>query len=229
MNWRTATLHDIERLFRALEQAKPDDAQVVERIMNRVESTPNLRHGRITIDSLLQLLDRTEGSIWLPDEVVVLLRRLQHTLTETGGQTTPAFAGWSFSQLLAACDQQVVDSGFTEAHFPLVDDGTGNLPVEEYCFNRVIADLDVVTELGALGFKPVGIKRALEYMATHPQAQLDHIVIVIGANHPAGGRTVVPYFHYSSGVRQICLSWLNGGTYVGTVRFLVVSEPGRNA
>lgn len=75
MDWRNASLNDVERLFRALQQARPDDLELIKQIINRVQPDPELQHGRITISSLLQLLAQTNGSTILPDNIVTLLQQ----------------------------------------------------------------------------------------------------------------------------------------------------------
>lgn len=79
MDLDTITLGDMERLWRAIEAAKSDNPDVVRRVLERVTPNSDLRHSRITIGTIIRLLDQTGGSTVLPDEVVTFLRRLNDT------------------------------------------------------------------------------------------------------------------------------------------------------
>ncbi len=85
-----------------------------------------------------------------------------------------------FKVLLAACRQKsVLHPYFTERYYPLVNDGTKG-PVEEYGFDYEIYGRDAMKTLKEKGFRLVGTKRAMQYIATHSQAQLDHPIVVLG-------------------------------------------------
>ncbi|MEK7139498.1 MAG: hypothetical protein AAB817_02255, partial [Patescibacteria group bacterium] len=82
-----------------------------------------------------------------------------------------------------------------------------------------------VAELAKLGLKPVGIRRAMKYIAAHSDAQLDHPVVVIGAPWTVGGGSVfVPLFRRGGSSRHLYLRWLYGRRFLASVRFLVVRE-----
>ena len=151
-------------------------------------------------------------------------------MTACSSNQAPISNSATFDRLLIATHQDTVNSDFTEGHFPLVDDGTGNLPVEEYGFDRGIKHTEVVAELAKLGLKPVGIKRAMEYIAAYPDAQLDHPIVIIGAQWTgAYGLVRVPIFDRDGSERNLYLLWLDGYWFNASVRFLVVRLPDRQA
>lgn len=225
MDWKKLTLADVCRLVQAIEQAGGNAETVIGDIINRTPPV-DLTYGRVTMESLLNLLAQTAGSTWLPERIVAQLNAPEPGLAEPIADGS----NQSFAQLLAACRQDSVNPDFTEEHFPLVDDGTGTLPVEEYCFGRGIVDREAVAELAKLGLKPVGIKRAMEYIATHPDAQLDHIILVIGAQWMDDyGHIRAPYFYQERSQREIHFTTFDGHEYHDRVHFLVVRLPARSA
>lgn len=87
--------------------------------------------------------------------------------------------GWQ--HLLDACYQHHVSVHITAENFPRVDDGTMGT-VEERCLGYNVASIDKAREeLKKLGYKPVGMRRAMKYIATHLNNQLDHTIVVTGA------------------------------------------------
>jgi hypothetical protein len=129
----------------------------------------------------------------------------------------------TFKSLLAACHQAWVNSDITEDHFPLLDDGTKG-PVEEYCFGKTITGLEAERQLKKMGYKLIGMKRGMEYIAAHPDNQLDHPIIVLGAQWQFPiGNVYVPYFCRFNGKRYLYLIWI-GYEFFSHCRFLVSRE-----
>lgn len=73
MDFHDITLSDVERLLRALQEARPGDPELIKQIINRVQPNQELSNARVTIGSLLKLLKQTGGSTILPDDIVALL------------------------------------------------------------------------------------------------------------------------------------------------------------
>lgn len=73
MDWSNLTLNDIYRLLVALEQNGGE--QFIRGLINRVVPPINFINGRVTINSLLRLLQQTGGSTILPDHIVELLNQ----------------------------------------------------------------------------------------------------------------------------------------------------------
>lgn len=80
MRGEDLTLSDIHRLVVALEQA-PQRPDVIQAIIARVPPEP-IAHGRVTIASLLRLLESTNGSTVLPEAVVQLLNTPEPAMPE---------------------------------------------------------------------------------------------------------------------------------------------------
>lgn len=137
-------------------------------------------------------------------------------------------ASKSFADLLTACGQDFVESDFTEENFPLVDDGTADLPVEEYCFDKELEDGAVIGALRRRGFEPVGVKRAMEWIAANTDAQLKHPIAVIGVKwkRPHSSYVHYPVFYFNNYDRQkprsIGLECLRGIKLQRDMHFLVV-------
>lgn len=130
-----------------------------------------------------------------------------------------------FKVLLAACRQSKLDPYFTEENYPLVDDGTRG-PVEEYSFGFIVCGRDVIKKLQEMGFKFVGTKRAMQYIATHSRAQLAHPLVVLGDPWEYRFRDFyVPVFCKSSirEVRMVDVCSLNVD-FLPCCRFLVSRE-----
>lgn len=136
----------------------------------------------------------------------------------------------SFAQLLDACRQDSVHGDFTEKNFPMVNDWAGNLPAEEYGFDREVIDNEVVAELAKIGYKPVGIHRAMKWIAAHQDAQLAHPIAVIGARwKDRQGHVNFPVFLRVGSERVLGLEQFNGVKFGVGVHFLVVRDPGFSA
>lgn len=71
MDWKNLTISNIRRLVAALEKANP---RLLESLIAR-EPNEVVPHGRVTVESLLNLLEQTGGSTVLPEEMVQQLQR----------------------------------------------------------------------------------------------------------------------------------------------------------
>ncbi len=176
MDWQDLTLADIERLVEAIEQAggNPD---AVKAIIDRtaVRTRP---HGRVTIRTLLTLLEQLGGTTVLPDGVLEFLRRwgLSTPLTPSLPPSTA-----TFDELIAACQFGSVDPSITEERFPVVADGTTG-HIEELPFSN-ITGIEALRRIDEMGYRPVGMRRALEYIAGH-RAEIQGVkkgIAIIGA------------------------------------------------
>lgn len=163
-----------------------------------------------------------------------LSTRLDSVLDFSGGEAwtvgpvqKPA-SSLLFTQLLLACQQSWVNSDVSEAHFPLMYDGTEG-PIEEFCFNRGMAGMDVEAELRKLGFQIVGMKRGMEHIASHLGSQLDHPIAVVGAQWKSLDEDIfVPYFfaHGNSRDRRgLDFRRLSRKSLPPNCHFLVSREP----
>lgn len=138
--------------------------------------------------------------------------------------------GSSFQSFFFACCQDRFSLHFTEENFPLVDDGTGELPIIEYGFDRTVKGIEAEKELQRLGYKPIGIKRTRDYIAAHLDAQKEHPLIVLGAQRNFGvgsGGFRMPYFAWSENQRHCSLGCLLND-FGPDCRFLVVVDQTKN-
>lgn len=74
MDWKTLTLSDIRRLLAALQKASDKPDEFIAGLIAR-EPMEVIPHGRVTVESLFNLLGQTNGSTILPEEIVALLNR----------------------------------------------------------------------------------------------------------------------------------------------------------
>ncbi len=170
---------------------------------------------RITTDQITELLAQDKAGR-------VTRENLQEFLKNPGKVMAIIIA--TFQSLLEACHQSWVNSDINEKNFPLVDDSTKG-SVEEYCLGHDVASgKEAEKELKKLGYKLVGMKRAMEYIAAHPDNQLDHPIVVVGARwqYPDGD-VYVPYFFRSVSKRNLDLDWIDDD-FSSHCRFLVARE-----
>ncbi|MFA6486326.1 MAG: hypothetical protein WCT40_03090 [Candidatus Magasanikbacteria bacterium] len=117
----------------------------------------------------------------------------------------------SFTELLAACRQYCVNNDFIEPSWPLepVAADEREWEVVEHHFDKTVKlkyglamlkDLAMKGEIRLL----VGSRRAMEWIADHPDAQLDHPVIIPLAAQNSDGSLVVPIFarHWDDGQQR---------------------------
>jgi len=131
----------------------------------------------------------------------------------------------TFAELFAACHQDWWADYFAECNFPLLDDdGTGQKDVFACCLGMIHSD-DVESEMKRLNLKPVGIRRAMEYIAKNPGAQMVHPLAVFGSQwkHEDNRQVAIPYFFGREGERYISVRWLNS-SFNENVHFLVVRD-----
>lgn len=129
-----------------------------------------------------------------------------------------------FQRLLADCRQDWVDGNFVEDHFPLKDDSTKG-EIQEHCFKRAITGFAAGKELLRLGFKFIGIRRAMEYIANgRPGVQFEHPVVVLGAEWRYADATYyVPVFHRAIYGNSVALQRVTR-KFNNACRFLVSRE-----
>lgn len=80
MSWTKRTLSDIRRLLATLERTDPN-RDVVQAVIDLTPAEP-MAHGRVTLETLINLLDQLGGTTVLPEEVLALLRQPEPPLTE---------------------------------------------------------------------------------------------------------------------------------------------------
>lgn len=149
---------------------------------------------------LLQLVDKTG---WRRDEIqrrIIgrwrILRDIAEAL-DTGRVTEEHLRRAIFQSLLAACQQNLVKPDFNEEHYPLepVTLDEHDWEVAEYHFKDVISDEQAFAELKAMGYRFCGVRRAMEFIAVHPDLQLDHPLVVTARWQSPDGHWYVPIFH----------------------------------
>jgi|GEM_PF-1086507 len=75
-DWLDRSLADLYRLLVALEAAGGD--AFIQGLIDRVQLPADFAHPRVTVRSLLHLLNQTDGSTILPEQVETLLKQLDH-------------------------------------------------------------------------------------------------------------------------------------------------------
>lgn len=73
MEFEQMTLANLARLLAAIKQLKPDDPNFVQQVIDRGSVPDDFPHPRVTVGSLLKLLEQTNGSTILPDDIVALI------------------------------------------------------------------------------------------------------------------------------------------------------------
>jgi len=180
MNWEQLTLADVRRLVAAIEQANP---QAVRAIIDRMPADDG-EHSRVTLGTLVKLLNQLNGKTVLSDEDLQLLNRPDE----------PVVVQPIFAKLLAACHFSQVSDDFTEDNLPLVDDYTAG-PIEVVAFEQCIDAKFVLSFLDEKGFVPVGMRRALEWRAVNTES--DEVLVIAGginSNRHEFDVIMVPYF-----------------------------------
>lgn len=131
----------------------------------------------------------------------------------------------TFSKLLKNCKQDVIYPDFTEARWPLepVAADEDDYEVAEHHFTETVTLEEGLRRLTAMAEKGeirllTGSRRAMEWVATHLEVQLDHPVILPLQAQGYDGRRVVPIFHRRWGGdygRRLVLYYLDYGAYSG--------------
>lgn len=103
--------------------------------------------------------------------------------------------------ICAACQQFWVNPDFTEARFPLepvaLDEADWEMGEHHFAETVTVEEgLRRLTEMASKGeFRlPTGSRLAMKYIAAHPDAQLDHPVILPLRAQDSDGDWVVPFF-----------------------------------
>jgi len=129
----------------------------------------------------------------------------------------------SFADLLAACKQNgYCNPEFTEERYPLepVAADEGDYEVVEHHFTETVTleeGLRRLAEMAAKGEIRLlsGSRLAMEYIAAHLEAQLDHPIILPLRAQDSDGRWVVPFFCRDYGERVLYLFRLAYGAVPG--------------
>lgn len=82
MDWKKLSLSDIRRLVATIERAN-HNPDVVRAIIDQTP-TETMPHGRVTLETLINLLEQLGGTTVLPEEVLALLRQPEPTPPPTG-------------------------------------------------------------------------------------------------------------------------------------------------
>jgi|GEM_PF-1897283 len=80
MTFTDLTLSELERLVRAVQASRPADPDVVRAVVGRMAADPALRHGRITVESVLNMLDAWNGSTVPPETVQPVIAAVTPTV-----------------------------------------------------------------------------------------------------------------------------------------------------
>jgi hypothetical protein len=174
---------------------------------------------RITTDQVAELIAQDKAGRVTKENLQEFLKNPEKIFAVIA---TVVVSVWQI--LYDACRQDWKDSNINEKNFPLLDDGTVH-PVEEYCLGHNVASgKQAEKELKKLGFKLVGMKRAMEYIVAHLNSQLDHPVVVLGAQwqYPLD-RVYVPCFYWDEDGRSLLLRW-TAREFNSDCRFLVSRE-----
>ncbi len=187
MDWRNATLNDMERLFRALQAAKPDDREVIERIIERVESDHNLPYARVTIGSLLKLLEQTGGSTSLPDEIVRQLCQPEPVGTESinhiAAGVYPITVNYNqpLAIRIAAGHYDYADGDITPENFLVNVFGQVGMDTILTHYSEGMSSEAVLADLDRRGLRPATIAELLAFGATYPDKQRKIAIVALGS------------------------------------------------
>lgn len=126
----------------------------------------------------------------------------------------------TFDELIAACRFDKVDSDINETNFPLTDDGTTG-PIEELKL-KDISGAKALQQIQDTGLKPIGMRRALEYVAQHREDILrtGKDIAIVGA---VCDDTISPVILTKNTILHMISLRLNG-KYSGASYFLVTRE-----
>lgn len=142
--------------------------------------------GKASLKQSIRVLQLVEETGWSADEInrrIVghwgILRDIAEALG-AGRVTEEQLRRAIFQSLLAACRQDLVEPEFTEKHYPLepVAPDEDKWEVVEHKFDGKMKGEDAFTELRAMGYRLCGPRRAMEFIAAHPDLQLDHPLMV---------------------------------------------------
>jgi hypothetical protein len=116
----------------------------------------------------------------------------------------------TFQSLLAACRQDWVSSDFNETNFPLepVSPDEDEWEVVEYHFGRLVTGEEAFSELEKMGYRLCGPRRAMEFVAVHPDIQGDHPLVVTARWQSSSGYWCAPVFYLDVVKRKAYLEYL---------------------
>jgi hypothetical protein len=89
---------------------------------------------------------------------------------------------FDWQTLLDDCRQNRVDPDFTEANFPLerIASDEHKWEVYVYHFPKMVWGEDVLPQLEKLGYRPCGVRRAMQFVAENRYLQLNEDLVVTG-------------------------------------------------
>ena len=108
-----------------------------------------------------------------------------------------------FRMLLDLCQQDWVDPDFNFTNCPLESmEDEDEWELEEYHFDRTLNGEQALRELEAMGFRLLnGSRRAMQFIAAHPDLQSDHALIVTTRSFGL----FAPVFHQREAKRRLSL------------------------
>jgi|GEM_PF-1226554 len=80
MDWKKLTLDNIRRLVATIKRASPNP-DVVQAVIDQTPTEP-IKHGRVTLETVINLLEQLGGTTVIPEEVLALLRQPEPPLVE---------------------------------------------------------------------------------------------------------------------------------------------------
>ncbi|MFA5413122.1 MAG: hypothetical protein WC348_01080 [Patescibacteria group bacterium] len=118
----------------------------------------------------------------------------------------------NFRRLLDMCKQDWVNPDFNEANCPLepVAPDEHYWEVYEHHFDRMMTGEEAFAELEKLGYRLLGgLRRAMEFIAAHPDIQLDHPLIITARWQIQDGVWYAPVARRHGGERDLGLNCLD--------------------
>jgi|GEM_PF-1144605 len=207
MDWENLTLSDVRRLVATLKRANANPSVI--RAIIEHEPVEPMEHSRVTLGTLVKLLNQLNGKTVLSGEDLQLLNRPDE----------PAIVQPTFAKLLAACHFMKISSDFNEVNFPLIDDKTTG-PVEAVQFVPGVGMINIIDFFDHLGFVPVGIRRALEWRALN---KITDPTIITGAINKgsSGIADEISYAYFFGSAVEVSQARSYGNSFVANCRHLV--------
>ena len=174
-----------------------------------------LRKRNGTVDDLRRLLKEPE----LVDQVFDLIVRPEKK------DVPPSKSLWQ--NLLDACRQKQIYEDFTEAHYPLepVAADESEWEVYEHHFEETVTGEEAFTRLEKLGYRHLnGTRRAMQFVAEHPNLQLDHPLVVTARWQFSVGRWCAPVFCRDGDWCELGLDWLDSSKFEPCFGWLVLRK-----
>ena len=132
----------------------------------------------------------------------------------------------TFSDLLADCRQSRVNPHFNEENFPLepVAPDEADWEVYEHHFEETVTGEEAFRRLEEMGYRLCGPRRAMEFIAAHPDLQLDRSVIVTARWLDSDGGWCAPIFYRHDGRRGLNLDCLGDDDFGSGCGWLVLHK-----